>query len=255
MTYSFASRLWAIEHINMEIYGQTLIAEAMGISQKTISTWMRCESRKLPYNQKTAREESRVIGICLINAFPKYLDQISQLINYPIRSIQQWRLDTSPPIPKTDLFRRTKRGVELLQPHIHKYYQLDDHDQVKLVTKFPPSLLPLYFEIWLEYDKQLELLLSEISDYRFIKVIKTLPIDFEDIFQDFNLNKYKRVIVGPSASRYKTHHKSFGYEYDTDYLMRRRVGHLSKDSFANQYLNPPFLSEKLKKMFEGSIQY
>jgi hypothetical protein len=239
----------------MEIYGQTLIAEAMGISRKTIATWMRCQSGKLSYNQKTAREETRVIGICLINAFPNNLDQIAKVMKYPIRSIQQWRLDTRPPKPKTDLFRRTKRGVELLQPYIHKYYQIDDFNKVKLNTKFPPSLLPLYYEIWLEYDKKLDLLLSSVADYRFIKAVKTIPIDFGNIFEGFELNRHKRVLIGPSASRYKTHYAGFGYEPDDDYLMRRKVGHLSKGGLANQYLNPPYLSEKIKTMFDGKILY
>ena len=244
-----------MEHLKMEIYGQTLIAEAMEISRKTIATWMRCQSGKLSYNQKTAREETRVIGICLINAFPNNLDQIAKMMKYPIRSIQQWRLDTRPLKPQTDLFRRTKRGVELLQPHIHKYYQIDDFNQVQLITKFPPSLLPLYYEIWLEYDKALDLILGSISDYRFVKAMQTIPLDLGDILQDIDLKQYNRVVLGPSASRYKTHYVGFGFEPDDDYLVRRKVGHLSKHGFANQYLTPPYLSEKFKTMFEGKIRY
>jgi hypothetical protein len=218
MTYSYATRTWAITHMSHDFFGLQTIARAAGVKPRTLQSWFRQETQRAEFTLKMPREYERAMGIILLNLFPAEMETIADLTFTNPRSLMQWRLENRTCPLSSDLRHRTFQGVSKLEPFVAK--AVKKHGKKKFLTnkEFWPDPYLIFERTWVELDMIFFITIYRLYDWRYFK-------KYNPEFASKKLKKPK-VMVGPHSTRY-TEITSEGQHFPLEsFRYTRRTDHL-----------------------------
>ena len=243
MSYSHATREWALEQMWVCRFGRESIAEAASVRPRTISTWFRQEIRKLPYGHKLPNEYERSMGIVLGGFYPQLQEEIASAFKVPLRTLLQWKFDNESKRKNSDLIERTRQGVVLLEMLIDPQMDTEEVKQYILDRKLWPDPEWLYRITWRELDENMYLNIKFQVMRRHAE-----PLD-KDLADEINFLQYLDPIlfIGPHVNRYANIEPGFEVYRDPDFLKSRVVGRFKEGQLIH-YLDQSGVSASLTQM-------
>ena len=248
MSYSYATREWALAHMWMCRFGRESIAEAACVKPRTISTWFRQEIRKLPYGHKLPNEFQRGMGIVLSSFYPQLKEEIAKAFKVPQRTLLQWRSENKRGSGAGDLINRTREGVTLLEMLINPKMEKEEATEYIRNRSCWPDPEWLYRSTWRELDENM------YTTIRFESIRSGLMSSGQSLPEELKFLQYLDPIlfVGPHINRYANIEPGFDVWRDPDFLKSRVVGRFKEGQLLD-YLEYSEASSYLTQMRELEI--
>jgi len=239
MTYSYATRTWAITHMSNDFFGLHTIARAAGVKPRTLQSWFRQETHRAQLSIKMPREYERSMGIILLDLFPKDIETIAKLTFTNSRSLLQWRLENKNCHASSDLRYRTFKAVALLKPIVAQLIRKHGKNKMLESKMLWPDPYLVFERTWLELDLTLIYTLFKVFDWRYYK-------DNEETAALSKMKKPK-TMIGPHSTRYteitnEGQHfplESFRYSRRTEHILGWYNQEAAEKTLLTKSLLPP----------------
>lgn len=219
MTYSYATRAWALLHMEKNFFGLQTIATCADVKPKTLQSWFRQDTNRAPDTLKMPREYERAMGILLLDNFPEAIEKIAKQLNTNTRAVLQWRVENRYRPYSSELRRRTHEGTKILEKFVLS--GIFNHGKEKYLDNkmlWPDPML-IFRETWLALDAVLLEKLHRLFWWRYCSETNS------PYLLAFQTRPTR--MVGPHSTRYAEIETEGPWIHDDYYFEQsRRTGHI-----------------------------